>query len=468
MNKKKTIGQVYTPINVVKDILKLVNYHGEIILNKHIIDNSCGNGAFLCEIVKRYIKEYKHKNNTTNGLAKHLSKYIHGLEIDEKTCNECIKNLNYLASLYGIENVKWDIKCADTLYVDTYNGKMDYVVGNPPYVRIHNLQSQYKKVKTFEFSKLGMTDLYIVFFEIGFNMLNKNGKMCYITPNSFYNSIAGRKLREYIDNNKTLYSIMDLGHYQPFNASTYTTITAFENGKKFESIKYYKYNLDGKYKFINKLKYNNFIIDGKFILIDEKYRNTFNNIFNVNISNKNINVKNAFATLADNIFISNDFNFNECIINTLKASTGEWKKCIFPYDDNLKPIKLEDITDKNLVKYFNKNKEKLCNRSIERNVPWNCFGRNQAISDVYKEKIAINTTIKDINSIKLNYVHSGDGVYSGLYIISDYGYELIEKSIKSQEFVDYVKALNKCKSGGYFTFSSNDLKKYLVYKLEGC
>jgi len=29
-----------------------------------------------------------------------------------------------------------------------------------------------------------------------------------------------------------------------------------------------------------------------------------------------------------------------------------------------------------------------------------------------------------------------------------------------------VRILNKCKSGGYFTFSSIDLKKYLIYKME--
>jgi adenine-specific DNA-methyltransferase len=62
---------------------------------------------------------------------------------------------------------------------------MDFVVGNPPYVRVHNLGNYYELVKKFSFSQAGMTDLFIVFFEVGLNMLNNNGKMCYISPTSY-------------------------------------------------------------------------------------------------------------------------------------------------------------------------------------------------------------------------------------------------------------------------------------------
>lgn len=50
IDKIKNLGQIFTPNFLVKNILQ-----------KHIIDNSCGNGAFLCEIVKIYINEAKNK-----------------------------------------------------------------------------------------------------------------------------------------------------------------------------------------------------------------------------------------------------------------------------------------------------------------------------------------------------------------------------------------------------------------------
>lgn len=261
---------------------------------------------------------------------------------------------------------------------------------------------------------------------------------------------------------------MDLGHYTPFAENTYTTITAFDNSQKFDKIKFYKYNPETKKpKFIRNLKYSDFFVDTNIILPVSEFKNTFSEIYNIDINNNNIFVKNGFATLCDKVFIQDSFKFESNIIDILKVSTGEWKKCIFPYDVDFKPIEFDEIMDNNLKKYFNDNKDILLNRSIDKNVPWYCFGRTQAISDVGVKKIAINNTIKDLNSIKLNEVPAGSGVYSGLYIITNkYSFEDIRKALYSKQFLQYIRSLNKCKSGGYFTFSSSDLKKYLIYRLE--
>ena len=65
------------------------------------------------------------------------------------------------------------------------------------------------------------------------------------------------------------------------------------------------------------------------------------------------------------------------------------------------------------------------------------FGRSQGLRDVSKEKYAINTIIKDIESIKLNFVPKGQGVFSGLYIITSVGYEFIKQQLLSENFIDY-------------------------------
>ena len=53
-SKIKREGQVFTPDYLVSNMLDYCGYLGNNIIGKHIIDNSCGDGAFLCEIVKRY------------------------------------------------------------------------------------------------------------------------------------------------------------------------------------------------------------------------------------------------------------------------------------------------------------------------------------------------------------------------------------------------------------------------------
>ena len=460
----KNRGQVITPKNIIKDILELSDYKGEKILKKHVMENSCANGAFLVEIVKRYINAYKRKNKTLKGIEEELSTYIHGIEIDKELHKECIKELNNLAKEQKIGEVNWDIINGNSLKIDKYNNEMDYVIGNPPYVRTHNLEDQYQNVKNSIFCTNGMIDLYIIFFEVGLKMLKNSGTLCYITPNSFYTSVAGTELRNYIKTEQCLETIMDLGHYQPFKETTYTTITKIQKGSKFNHCKYYKYSQERErpiYK--NIINYNKLFIDGRIYLETNKKGST--EVLQYNSEKLETRVKNGFATLSDKIFIQNDFPFVENTIDVIKSSTGKWAKCIYPYDENGKIIPFEELNE-DVQKYLLKNKEKLEKRSIDKNTPWYAFGRTQAINDVQKQKISINTTIKDIESIKLNLIEPGQGVYSGLYILTDKPYEYIEKIIKTKRFIKYIEGLNKCKNAGYYTFSSKDLEKYINYHTE--
>ena len=79
---------------------------------------------------------------------------------------------------------------------------------------------------------------------------------------------------------------MDLGHYTPFAENTYTTITAFDNSQKFDKIKFYKYNPETKKpKFIRNLKYSDFFVDTNIILPVSEFKNTFSEIYNIDINN---------------------------------------------------------------------------------------------------------------------------------------------------------------------------------------
>lgn len=145
----KKIGQIFTPTYLAKQILKFSNYVN--VSKKHVIDNSCGDGSFLKLIVEQYINEFLKSSNDKNELKKELELYIHGIEIDYNAYLKCIEILNNITSDYGISNIKWDIKNEDTLFNNEYYGKMDYVIGNPPYVRIHNVK-ELNKMKSFSFS----------------------------------------------------------------------------------------------------------------------------------------------------------------------------------------------------------------------------------------------------------------------------------------------------------------------------
>ena len=462
----KQHGRVYTPDYLVKVILDFGGFDKPTILKKHVIDNSCGDGAFLTEIVRRYCAFFLNQKQDLSKLKHELETYVHGIELDAVECDKCILNLNKIVEEYGISKVKWDITNADTLTVDRFNAKMDYVFGNPPYVRVHNLENSYENVKKYKFAEGGMTDLFIVFFEIGFNMLAKGGLMCLITPSSWLSSLAGTHLRQYILTHQNLSGVIDLEHFQPFEATTYTFISLFSKSKKTNYINYYTF--DGemrKAKFQDKLSCSDIQIGKNFYFSKREHLSLLKNI-KTTYSYPYVSVKNGFATLADKVFIG-DFDFTEGTIDILKASTGKWSKCIYPYDKKGKPLSLNDFM--NNTEAYNHllfHQDKLSkSRDIEDDKFWYLFGRTQALKDVSKVKYAINTLIKDKGSIKLECVPKGSGIYSGLYILTDIEFEIIKQLIYSEEFINYIKLLKNYKSGGYYTFASKDLEQYLNYKL---
>lgn len=464
ISDEKLNGRFYTPEFIVNNVLDLSGYHGQTILQKHAIDNSCGDGAFLVAIVDRYCKEFLKISSDSQILAKELSDYIHGVEIDEIECRKCIDNLNNAVKRYGLTSVDWDINCADTLTVDKYNRKMHFVLGNPPYVRVHNLGATFDNIKKFLFAQNGMTDLYIVFYEIGLKMLNENGVLGYITPSSFFNSLAGKYMRLYLVKNNLIDKIVDLKHFQAFAATTYTTIAILKNNRVQKTTDYYQFDDKNNFPYyVDTLCAEDYYICNNFYFSTKERLDELKRIVTFTTVKEHFAVKNGFATLADSFFIGN-FDFDEFTIPVIKASTGKQYKCIFPYVKG-KLVSYQDLTATlNLRKYFETNKELLLRRSLEKNNDWYGFGRTQGINDVYRCKYAINTLIRTLFDLKLIKCDKGVGVYSGLYILTEVSEEELHELLYCEDFISYISLLGKYKSGGYYTFSSKDLKNYLEYK----
>lgn len=465
---EKESGRFYTPTYIVDHILNLSGYHGETILDKHVIDNSCGDGAFLCRIVSRYCKEFLSVSSNKIILKKNLETYIHGIEIEITEQRKCIYNMSLIAESFGVYNVKWDVLCGDTMSVDKFNGKMDFVLGNPPYVRVHNLGKQFDEIKKFSFSQKGMSDLFIVFFELGIKMLSNNGVLGYITPSSFFSSIAGFHMREYLVQQNLLKAVVNLEHFQAFSSTTYTAITILQNNREINSVNYYRFDQKELVPYyIETLTPNEYYISGNFYFSTKENLAMLNKIY-YNSKDVDISVKNGYATLCDSVFI-NDFDFESpYIIPVIKASKGITKKIFFPYDENSSLIE-EDVLkeDVSLYEYLLNNKERLLKRSNEKDVDkyWYAFGRSQAIADTFCEKIAINSLLRDENDFKFTKAPPNTGIYGGLYITSKtIPFEEICNVLKSKEFISFISLLGKYKSGGYYSFSSKDVKKFLNYK----
>lgn len=467
-DKKKTKGQVFTPPSIVKSMLDYCKYHGQDVLNRHIIDNSCGNGAFLCEIAERYVRSAKVKGWKNSEIKAGLEEYVHGMDNDKAVLDQCLDNLRCVTEQFGITEVAWDIHCADALTVHSYDGRMDFVVGNPPYIRVHNLNETYSRVKSFRFADAGMTDLYLVFYEIGFKMLSSTGKLCYITPCSWLNSIAATSLRWYIVRHKLLAELTDLGHFQPFdNATTYTTIALFDRLHVGNTVTFYQYDgVKSCRNMVAVLPMASVCIGGSFYLGDETGLRELKAVKEATHP-RYVSVKNGFATLADKVFIGDNLPDSPITIPVVKASTGKTYKCIYPYDKRGKPLPESYVLGlPGIGEHLLRNKALLLKGRGERS-DWYLYGRTQALADVWKKKLSVNSLIRNEHDLKIVEADKGTGVFGGLYITpnANIPFNEIKEIIASSDFSAYIRMLRKYKSGGYYTFSSKDLEQYINYQI---
>ena len=471
--------QIFTPYWVVNMMLNKIGYIPSAdIHDKHIIDNSCGDGAFLAEIVDRYIKHgILDRNISKNELKKGLEKYIHGIEIDSNLCRKTVLRLNNVAAKYSITGVEWDICNADTVDCLNKYKLMDFVVGNPPYCKIHDL-SQEKRLKYKQIcgDAKGTFDSYVMFFWIGIKMLKHTGKLIYITPSSWTTNLYAQQFREWLLEKDGIISITDMQHKKVFKeATTFTMITELGNWYHNETTKVYAFNEEGICKEVNNVPLKEYTIGDKsnFYFKDKHTLDTLRNIGLYDSLEKMFEVKNGFATLNDKLFIGDTSEMcgildDPNIIFCTKASKDILQSIIYPYDKNGKPVKFEELSKPIQTKLLEKAKKLEVDTTKEN---WYLYGRSQAINDVRRSKYAINNLIKTKDDIKLNYYTSGFGVYSGFYILNKWNYntgshahEFIKETLNSDEFVNYIHSLGRYKNGGFSTFTTKELEKYLNFK----
>lgn len=461
-------GQVFTPDYLVKNILDLCGYtETSAIIDNHIIDNSCGDGAFLVEVAQRFIGAYRLAGYSDDAIKQALETYVHGIELDTDAYTKCIENLTTLSETFNLTGVKWNIINTDALTNTRYLASMDYVVGNPPYVRVHNISTDAKFLKTnYSFMREGMSDLYLAFFELGLYMLNDTGILGYVTPSSYFNSKAGGIFRDYIIRGRSLHTVVDFGHYQPFSATTYVAITLLTKAEN-ATVNYYEYD-EFEHKPVNHrvLDFGDFVTDSRQLLFGGREVSQTQAILASEGLPKKCVVKNGITTLLDEFFISETLPCTQFVIPILKASTGAWERCIYPYNENGRPIHFDVLqSDLELSKRYETYKDRLLARDLQKGTEWYEFGRAQGIKDVYKQKYAVNSLIRSKEDIKLVACPPGTGVYGGLYILTDLSEDELRGVLVSDEFEAYVKSLGKYKSGGYYTYSSKELQLYLNYKL---
>jgi len=127
----------------------------------------------------------------------------------------------------------WKLYFAD---VFKNNGGFDVVIANPPYINIYTIPEEQRKLflakPRLYRSAVFKFDIYILFIELGLNILNIKGSLCFITSNKWLNQKYGSKIRKILLKETEIKQIIDFKKIKVFDTSTVdTNILIFRNIK---------------------------------------------------------------------------------------------------------------------------------------------------------------------------------------------------------------------------------------------
>ena len=128
------------------------------------------------------------------------------------------------------------------------NDGFDIVIGNPPYIQLQadggKLGNLYKNCGFETFARTG--DIYSLFYEQGWNLLNKGGLLCFITSNKWMRAGYGENTRKFFASKTNPLILLDLGANVFENATVDTNILLFSKSNNTGKTRCATFSRDGK------------------------------------------------------------------------------------------------------------------------------------------------------------------------------------------------------------------------------
>jgi hypothetical protein len=237
----KSVGAVFTRPEIVARMLDLAGYvpGDKRLATTTVLEPSCGDGAFLSEVVERLIQSERISSAVPNWNDIILDDAIRAIDIDEATLIEARRIV--VDKLHGAGCTplrsaelaeKWIV--AGDFLLSEWPHQFELVVGNPPYVRIEALPPRLlKHYRDLVTTATDRADLYIAFFEKGLSLLSDTGCLAFICANRFTKNQYGRNLRRLIASHYHVRYYINLEHTQPFvsNVSAYPAVFVIDRNR---------------------------------------------------------------------------------------------------------------------------------------------------------------------------------------------------------------------------------------------
>lgn len=220
-------GVVYTRSWVVELMLDLAGYEsGENLVDAVAVEPSCGNGEFLEAMILRLSSSCRRQGRELRDCRSSLIAF----DLDPESVTASRKRAESVLVGCGWEPLEahevaqeW-IRTADFLldpHLDLVGlgGGVDFVIGNPPYVRLEDIDEGVVEAYRKRYGTMsGRADLYIGFFERALGMLAPDGVCAFICADRWMLNQYGSRLRSFITRGDfSVESVIEMHEAQAFH-----------------------------------------------------------------------------------------------------------------------------------------------------------------------------------------------------------------------------------------------------------
>ena len=335
------------PEKKLKSLLSLLEQYREWLLSLTICDPACGSGAFLNQALEFLIAEHNYIDELRTSLMGEsiqfsdiensiLENNLYGVDINKESVEIAKLSLWLRTAQKGrkLTSLNNNIKCGNSLIDDqevagdkAFNwkkgfsdvfekGGFDVVIGNPPYLRKQGLMEYYPELchlyeKTFT-AATGNYDIYALFMEKSFGLINQKGIVSFILPHKFLIADFGAGIRQFFIDKKAVSELKHFGAELVFrDASTYTCIINLTKEKK-EVIKFNHLNPSDLFKNIRSsdIQYSE-LSNKQWILSDKKV-----SVVLKKINLQPLKLKDVFTRFVQGIITGKDLVF--CVNGVLE------------------------------------------------------------------------------------------------------------------------------------------------------
>jgi hypothetical protein len=238
MGPVKRHGVVYTKPWVVDLILDLAGYTATEDLGGLVaVEPACGEGSFVVLMVERLVESCRRHGREITSCESSLLAF----ELDPESANmsrvAVVKKLVAcgIAQTEASDLARTWIRDGDYLLAAQELPPADVVVGNPPYIRLEDMDTEIAETYRQRYQTMvGRADVYVAFYEAALNGLKPGGVCVFVCADRWMLNQYGAELRRLVTSSFAVEAVIEMHRADAFESevSAYPAITVIRRGNQ--------------------------------------------------------------------------------------------------------------------------------------------------------------------------------------------------------------------------------------------